>query len=221
MPGKVNASKVVKMVGLALSVCLLAGNAPWSLVFAADAGVLTGGVGVTVNAANIRDSLPVPGGSRKVTMALHDVDVQDALRALAQKGGFNVLIDESVAGNISVDLNNVTIQDALETLKSYGNLVYEVQGKNLMVADASSDRGKSFKKTTTKIFPLHNGNAKVIAAFLNGTVFADRMNSAGGASAGGGASGGGASSAPPAPVTADYNTNSLWKSIWRRWINPV
>jgi general secretion pathway protein D len=228
MSGKVRNSNTVKIVGLALSLCLLAGNTHVGLAFAADAGVLTGDVRMTVNPANIKDSLPVPGGNRKVTMALHDVDLQDALRALAQKGGFNVLIDESVVGVVNVDLNNVTIQDALETLKSSGNLVYEVQGKNLMVAEAASTKGQAFKKTTTRIFHLQNANAKVIANFLNTTVFADRAGSASGASSSAGAagsggasssaggaaaasSGGGASGGPSTalPVTADYNTNSI------------
>jgi type II secretory pathway component GspD/PulD (secretin) len=217
MSSKRGSSRLTQCLGLALSVCLLAGNA--GLGLAADSGVLTGDVRVTVNPTNIKESLPVPGGMKKVTMALHDVDLQDALRALSQKGGFNVLIDESVEGNISVDLNNVTIQDALETLKSYGNLVYEVQGKNLVVAEANSDKGKALKKTATRVFKLHNANAKVLANFLNGTVFADRANSSGGgasasgasgaasgsASAGGSASGSGANG----PVMADYNTNSL------------
>jgi len=216
-------SQFNKLTGLALSVCLLAGNLAPAL--AADAGpgnsgMLTGDVRVTVNPANIRDTLPIAGGMRKVTMALHDVDLQDALRALAQKGGFNVLMDETVVGTISVDLNNVTIQDALETLKSYGNLVYEVQGKNLVVAEASSDKGKALKKTTTRVFKLHNANAKVLADFLNNTVFADRLNNSagqggsGGAAGGmssalGGSSGGSGSGSTPMPVVPDYNTNSL------------
>jgi hypothetical protein len=87
--------------------------------------VLTGDVRVTVSPANIRGTIPITGAQRRVTMSFRGVAVQDALRALARKGGFNVLIDESVEGTVSVDLNNVTIHDALETLKTYGNLAYE------------------------------------------------------------------------------------------------
>jgi type II secretory pathway component GspD/PulD (secretin) len=204
----------IRRMGLALSLCLLTAQ-PFSLLasstaLAAEPGVLTGDVRVTVNPANIKESLPIPGGNRKVSMSLHDVDLQDALRALSQKGGFNVLIDESVTGSISVDLNNITIQDALETLKSYGNLAYKVQGKNLMVADSASDKGKAFQKSISRVFHLHNANAKVLADFLNNTVFADRAGS-GSASASGSSSSsssGGASSSSTT-VTADYNTNSL------------
>jgi type II secretory pathway component GspD/PulD (secretin) len=195
---------LTRLVSLSLSILML-GNCISSTVWASSSDVLTGDVHVTVNPANIRGTIPIGGANQKVTMAFHGMDIQDALRALAQQGGFNVLIDESVTGTISVDLNNVSIQDALETLKTYGNLAYSVQGKNLMVASATSEKGVAFKKSVTRIFPLHNANAKVIADFLNSTVFADRTSSAGSTSSGatsGGSSGG-------KPVTADYQTNSL------------
>ena len=205
-----------KTISLALSLCMLTGGG-LGQVFglnaqAASPDVLTGDIRVTVNPANLLESAPVIGADRKVSMSFRGVDIQDALRALAQKGGFNVLLDESVTGTITVDLNNVTIRDALETLKTYGNLAYSVQGRNLMVADATSQKGQSFKKSMTRIFPLHNANAKVVASFLNSTVFADRVGAASGGGAAGGSSSGGSSSGSsttPMPVTADYHTNSI------------
>ncbi len=205
-----------KAISLALSLCILTGGGLGHIIGlnaqAASPDVLTGDVRVTVNPANLLESTPVIGANRKVSMSFRGVDIQDALRALAQKGGFNVLLDESVSGTITVDLNNVTIRDALETLKTYGNLSYSVQGRNLMVADAASQKGQSFKKSMTRIFPLHNANAKVVASFLNSTVFADRVSatSGGGGTAGGSSSGGSSGgSTAPMPVTADYHTNSI------------
>lgn len=189
-------------LSLALSVSLLLANTLPG--FSANPDVLTGDVRVTVNPANIKASLPVPGGSRKVTMSLHGISVQDALRALGKKGGFNVLIDESVTGSISVDLNNVTIQDALETIKSYGHLAYAIQGNNLMVADATSEKGQSFRKSTTRIFPLHNANARVVADILNNTIFSDTVGNSSGAGTSTPTGGGSGN-----PVTADFHTNSL------------
>jgi type II secretory pathway component GspD/PulD (secretin) len=189
-------------LSLALSVSLLLGNV--LPVFSANPDVLTGDVRVTVNPANIKASLPIPGASRKVSMSLHGISIQDALRALGKKGGFNVLIDESVTGDISVDLNNVTIQDALETIKSYGHLAYSLQGNNLMVAEATSEKGQSFRKSTTRIFPLHNANARVVADILNNTLFSDVVGNTSGAGVAA-PTGGGTGN----PVTADFHTNSL------------
>jgi type II secretory pathway component GspD/PulD (secretin) len=193
-----------KMLCSTLSLSLLAGLLSPALADnqADNQGVLTGDVHVTVNPSDIRSTLPIAGADKSVTLSFRDVDVADALRALAKKGGFNVLVDDSVTGTISVDLNNVSIQNALETFKTYGNLSYDAQGGTLMVADANSEKGQSFKKTNTRIFSLKNANAKVVANLLNNTIFADRS----GSSSGGGASSGGASGLP---VTADPKTNSL------------
>lgn len=191
-----------KGLSLALSVSLLLGG--MLPAFSANPEMLTGDVRVTVNPANIKAALPVPGAERKVTMALHGIAIQDALRALGKKGGFNVLIDESVTGDISVDLNDVTIQAALETIKAYGGLAYTLQGKNLMVAAADSEKAQSFRKSATRIFHLKNATSSVVADILNNTLFAERVGNTSGAgqtSPTGGGTGN--------PVTADFHTNSL------------
>lgn len=167
--------------------------------------VLTGDVRITVTPANVQETATIPGANRTVNMSFHGVAVQDALRALAKKGGFNVLIDESVQGDISVDLKNVTLQQALETFKTYANLAYSVEGSNLMVADASSEKGQSFSRNVTRIIPLRYANARVIADLLNTTVFPNVQ----GAGGGGAAAAAGAGGAVAGPVTADFHTNSL------------
>lgn len=182
-----------RIVSLFLGASLLFGHG-----FAASSDFLTADVRVTVTPADLKETIPIPGASRKVNMVFHGVSIRDALRALAKQGGFNVLIDESVQGAISATLNDVTIQDALETLKNYGKLAYSVQGNNLMVADAESDKGKSFQRSMTRMIPLKHANAKMMAELLNQTIFADRIQS-------GNTSG----TAQSRPVTADYHTNSL------------
>lgn len=200
--GQSISQNIRKSLSLALSVSLLLGGI--LPAFSANPELLTGDVRVTVNPANIKAALPVPGGERKVTMALHGISIQDALRALGKKGGFNVLIDESVAGDISVDLNDVTIQAALETIKAYGGLAYTLQGKNLMVAAADSEKARSFRKSATHIFHLKNATASVVADILNNTLFSEQVGNNSGAgqtSPTGGGTGN--------PVTADFHTNSL------------
>lgn len=208
-----NLLELKKFFSLALSTSLIVSQCAL-LSHAGASSTITGDVRVTVNPANIKANLPIPGGEQRVSMSFHGISIQDALRALAQKAGLNVLIDESVVGDISVDLNDVTIQDALESIKSYGNLAYSIQGKNLTVARADSANGQSFKKMATRIFPLKNANARLIASILNNTLFAD-ANSGGGSTAGAATSGGStsgsssSSSGGTAPVTADFHTNSL------------
>lgn len=111
------------------------------------------------------------GGKKTVNMKLHGVPLPDALRALAQQAGFSVIVDDSVKGDINVDLQRVTVQEALESFKSYGNLSYAVEGKSLIVAKAGSERAKAFMRASTQIVPLHNANAKILSQILNQSLF--------------------------------------------------
>jgi len=176
---------------------------------------LTGDVSIRVAPSQLNKTLPIPGANRRVTMSFHGVSIADALRALGRQGGFNVLVDGSVQGDLSVDLNNVTIQDALETFRKSGKLAYSLQGGCLAVATADSTKGQSFNKATVRIFPLKHANSVVMASFFNQSIFADKNPNTGGAAGGGaagGAGGGSGTSTTASPgqiVTADPNSNSL------------
>jgi type II secretory pathway component GspD/PulD (secretin) len=137
------------------------------------ATALSGDVHVSTIATQVDKPLLIRGSQQVINMALRGVPVADALRALAKKGGFNVAIDASVTGILSEDFFGVTIRDALDTIKTQHNLVYAPQNNTLMVAVASSDRGKSFKRSATNVIPLQYGNARVLATLLNNTVFAE------------------------------------------------
>lgn len=200
-----------KLISLALTL-LLAAPAILDASALARLNTLNADVRVTVTPSNLQETIPIRGAERKVTMVFRSIGLQDALRALARQGGFNVLVDDTVQGEISVDLNDVSIQAALDTLRDYGKLVYAVQGNNLIVTHADSEKAKSLQKTVTRVIPLKHGNAKVLANMLNQTLFFDQimqqMNSASGGTAAAGASGQGGMTIPM-PVTADFHTNSL------------
>lgn len=205
---KASLTPLSRVIPLSLSACLLTGMLamPCQAQVVSPSNVLTGDVRVTVNPANLRQSLPILGADRKVTMSFRGVDLQDALRALAKEGNFNVLIDESVTGTLNLDLNKISIQDALETIKTASNLSYSIQGRSLLVADAASVKGQSFNQSTTRIFPLRYTNAKVMANFMNSTIFGDRAAGSSGKSSGGSGSTG---SNTALTVTPDFHTNSL------------
>lgn len=133
--------------------------------------VLKGSTQLMVEATPLEKAVQIPGGDQIVNVAFRDVSVVDALRAVAKKGGFNVVADQTVAGNISVDLYGVRAQDALETIRTFGKLAYRVEGKTLMVTSADSPQAKQFQKDQYNILPLRYANAQAIATLLNQTLF--------------------------------------------------
>ncbi|MEM0952095.1 MAG: hypothetical protein AAGI66_08145 [Cyanobacteria bacterium P01_H01_bin.74] len=191
--------------------------------------VLKADVKVTVNPLNLRaDDFVLNNAAQTVSLSLHNVSVQDVLRALSKQAGFNCLIDESVTGMVSVDWKDVKIRDALATLKSYANLAYSIQPDTLLVASANSIKGQTFQTAKTAIIPLKYANASVLSQFINTTVFANKLLSAltlnnqpvagsgapGSAGAAPGATaglpgGGAVAGLIPMPVNADFHSNSL------------
>ncbi|MBX2860866.1 MAG: hypothetical protein KTR14_06505 [Vampirovibrio sp.] len=187
------------LLSLILVLCQTAG-----IAMASD--VISGDVSITVAPASVDKAVEIPGVQNHVQLSFRQVLLQDALRALAKKGGFNVAIDETVSGNISVDLNNVSIQDALDTLKTYGDLAYSAQGDTLMVTTRDSDRGQAFERNSSAIIPLRYANAAVVAQMMNQTVFGIQP----GQGQGGGVAGGsGGVNNNQMKVTADHRTNSI------------
>ena len=64
----------------------------------------------------------------RISMSFKDADLADVLRSFARMGGFNLVLDPSVKGSVTVELRDVPWEQALETiLKSHG-LAAEVDG---------------------------------------------------------------------------------------------
>ena len=179
--------------------------------------MITGDVQMIVSPVPLDHQLAIPNKSQRVTLSFRNVPARDALRALAQRGGFNVAVDGSVVGNVSLDLKDVTIEDALEALRTLGKLVYSSDRGTLYAADEKSDKGQAFRKKQLAVIPLRYANPAVLANLLNNSLFAPLAgadagsaaadnNASSGAASGAGASGG---AMPRTVASADPRSNSL------------
>lgn len=56
------------------------------------------------------------GTRRRIDVKLRRADLQEALRFLAHAGGFNLVIGEGVAGEVTAELTRVTPYDALQVI---------------------------------------------------------------------------------------------------------
>ena len=80
------------------------------------------------------DSLPTISNSKaKVNLSLRDSDIKQALRMIADKGGLNIVFDKSVDGKITLDLNNVTVNDAFMIIFKSSQLTYTMDGNTITV----------------------------------------------------------------------------------------
>ncbi len=163
--------------------------------------VLTGEVNLSVTPSQVQKSVQVRGGNQVVNLAFRDIAIRDALRALGRKGGFNVAINDSVTGQISIDLKGITIQEALEAIRTQSDLSFSTRGgKTLMVSTLESVQGQELQRTHSDVIPLKHANASVLAQILNQSVFAPSGLSQVQGNTGGGVL---------LTITPDFRTNSL------------
>ena len=64
----------------------------------------------------------------RISMSFKDADLADVLRSFARMGGFNLVLDPSVKGSVTVELRDVPWEQALETILKTHGLAAEVDG---------------------------------------------------------------------------------------------
>ena len=79
------------------------------------------------------------GGERQyfgapIDMSLKDADVVETIRSFAQISGLNIVIQPEVSGRVTVELNNVPWDQALEQILRINNLGYEIEGTIMRIA---------------------------------------------------------------------------------------
>jgi type II secretory pathway component GspD/PulD (secretin) len=127
------------------------------------------------------------------SLSLRDASIKDVLQSLAEQGEFNLIVDKSVEGTITIDLKNVTIQKLLEYILTLSDLTYYNDGKTFIVTSKQDGEKKALSKVVLKSLPINHTNALELANLMNTTIFSfDRP--------------GGTKSAV---ATADPRTNSI------------
>jgi general secretion pathway protein D len=148
----------------------------------------------------------IPNGEQLVSVSVANENIRTVLRNLSEKGGFNLVMDESVTGQVTVELNKVSINHAVQSVAALGDLKILKQSGNIFLAiSRQMAQQKGLERQHSKIIPVSYTNATRIASVLNQSIFTDPA-AAGGAAVG--AAGGGAGMMPQ-KATADARTNSI------------
>jgi len=128
---------------------------------------------------------------RLYSFSLRDADIREVLLAISKQTSFNVVVDPDVEGSVTVDLKNVTLSDALDTLTDLLNLSYKVKRNLIWV---------SIPKLETRIFSLQYVNL-----IRTGTSSTSAQIGAGGSEIAGGATG--------SSTVSTTTSNDLWTDI--------
>ncbi len=156
----------------------------------------------------------LPGGGKTISLDVSNENIRSVLHDLSSQGGFNLVMDESVTGNITVSLNHVSLNQAVQSVSALGDLLVVKQSGGIYLAisrQAAQDKG--IARQLSKVIKIYYSNANRIANVLNQSIFASAGASAsGGSGTASGASAGGAAGGASGVIQkakADPRTNTI------------
>ncbi|HCJ66436.1 MAG TPA: hypothetical protein DHV62_03695, partial [Elusimicrobia bacterium] len=107
----------------------------------------------------------------KEAMNLHfqDADIREVFRLFALKSGINIIYGDEVKGTITIHLDNVPFDQALNTVLTLRGLTYQTVGTNILriltPEMLTLERAKAI--TFTKIYPLNYAKADEVKTQLD------------------------------------------------------
>jgi type II secretory pathway component GspD/PulD (secretin) len=110
---------------------------------------------------------------RPVSLDLRNMNVVDVYRFLAMKGDFNISISKNISGRVTLFMNNVLIEDALEIISIANDLGYRIMGKNIVHVMTEAEFLKMFgekfgdKRNVTIVHLKYAKPAYVLEALKN------------------------------------------------------
>ncbi len=93
----------------------------------------------------------------------------------ADKAGINVVFHSSVDGKVTLDLVDVTLNDAFLLVMKSSELTYVKDGKNLIISSMEASKDLGIGKQNLTVIPIKYVEAPAVAKFLNANVFSAKM----------------------------------------------
>lgn len=107
--------------------------------------------------------------NKPVTLSLRDSDIKQVLRMFADKAGLNIIFENGVSGNITMDLVDVPLNSAFEMVMEMNQLYFIVDNNTLIVYSDPSRTTINMKE----LIPIQMKyvDAQPMANFLNTNIF--------------------------------------------------
>ncbi|WP_445372256.1 type IV pilus secretin PilQ [Methylomonas sp. HW2-6] len=182
--------------------------------------------------AQQKEKFPYVGN--KLSLNFQDIEVRSVLQILADFTELNIIAADSVAGNVTLRLNDVPWDQALELILKAKGLAKRQNGNVVMVAPVAEimkieQEELDSKKIFEELEPLKTENVQINyakASEICGVLMGIGNNSqggqsgAGGSSGGGGCGGGGGSVASPAGLGGTGQAGGLGGATSMRLLSP-
>ena len=106
-----------------------------------------------------------------IDLTLRDVDVASILRIIAEEGGKNIVIDNSVIGYVSAELKDISLNEAMQIILTSQELEARLSKGTIFVASRPVMAKKGLNRRFIKTFKLNNSNPVHVAQLLEVSIF--------------------------------------------------
>ena len=120
---------------------------------------------------SLDNSVELKNGDRKISVSLRESDLKQTLRMIADKAGLNIIFHNSVGGTITLDLVNVTLNDAFKMIMQSSDLSFFIDKGTLVVMSKDASARSDFGKQNMMTIPVKYADASKVANFLNSNIF--------------------------------------------------
>lgn len=123
------------------------------------------------NTIQLDGAVSLSHGNQRISVSLRDSDLRQALRMIADKAGLNIIFHSSVDGTVTLDLVNVTLNDAFKMILQASELSYFLDNGTLLVMSKDASLASDVSKQNMMVIPVKYADAAKVAEFLNNNVF--------------------------------------------------
>ena len=109
------------------------------------------------HAAAIAGTVEISKAGAPFSMEFRDADIRDVLRAVGQAADMNLIVSDTVNGQVSLSLKDVDIWAAMEAILKSKGLTYVRDANMVRVVAVSEARDNDME---TRVFPLGNASSQ-------------------------------------------------------------
>lgn len=109
-----------------------------------------------------------------INLNIFEEDVVNVIRGLSELTGIDVMLDDSVTGQLTLNLKDKTFREAIELILMNKGLSYTERSDTLIIA--AKDIIAGYKIPVTRIYELKNASAEAAKGILDGYVKEGTIN---------------------------------------------
>jgi len=103
-----------------------------------------------------------------INLNIFEEDVVNVIRGLSELTGIDIMIDDTVSGQLTLNIKNKTFREAIELIMMNKGLGYTEVSNTLIIA--AKDVVAGYKRPITRVYELKNASAEAAKGILDGYV---------------------------------------------------